>query len=189
MLLVNSLHLIKTSTLNLFYNVTGSLFNHSDNPNVSYTLDPTTDSIRYTTVRDVNSGEELCVFYGHTLWFMPAAQSSNCSTHIALSEAQVDDGCGGLSAVEPVNDNLFVNPYLEGNPDEIIPEEDLPFTRCKLPPEEEEVGSIRTGTHPTRLDILFTVSDTISTSMGCRYSRPASYHDTSQVRICPFSHP
>ncbi|KAF8798761.1 cytidine deaminase-like protein [Phlegmacium glaucopus] len=47
--------------------------------------------------------------------------------------------------MEPVNDNLFLNPYLEGDPNEIVPEEDLPFTRFKLPPEEEEVGSIRTA--------------------------------------------
>ena len=45
------------------------------------------------------------------------------------------------------HDNLFINPYLEGDPDEIISEEDLPFTRFKLPPEEEEVGSIRTSTY------------------------------------------
>ena len=45
------------------------------------------------------------------------------------------------------HDNLFVNPYLEGNPDEIMSEEDLPFTRFKLPPEEEEVESIRTSTY------------------------------------------
>jgi hypothetical protein len=44
------------------------------------------------------------------------------------------------------HDNLFLNPYLEGDPDEIISEEDLPFTRFKLPPEEEEIGSIRTST-------------------------------------------
>ena len=52
------------------------------------------------------------------------------------------------------HNNLFGNPYLEGDPDEIILEENLPLTRFKLPPEEEENGSIRTSkcvrtqTHP-----------------------------------------
>ena len=99
----------------------------------------------------------LCIFYGHELRFTPAAQSSNNSAHIAVPKVQVDDCRDGLSAVEPVNDNLFVNPYLEGDPDEIIREEDHPFTRFKLPPEEEEVGSIRTGMSPSCCpDMLFT---------------------------------
>ena len=58
----------------------------------------------------------------------------------------------------PDHDNLIVNPYLEGDPDEIISEEDLPFTRFKLPLEEEEVGSIRTSTIRTQthhhLDVI-----------------------------------
>lgn len=64
------------------------------------------------------------------------------------------------------HDHLFVNPYLEGDPDEIISEEDLPFTRFKLPPEEEEVGSIRTSTYVHQLiisssiDIKFTFLNT-----------------------------
>ena len=50
------------------------------------------------------------------------------------------------------HDNL--NPYLESDPDEIISEEDLPFTRFKLPPEEEEAGSIRTSTYVLKHFIL-----------------------------------
>ena len=58
--------------------------------------------------------------------------------------------------MEPGDDDLFVNPYVEGDPDEIVSEEDLPFTRFKPPPEEEEVESIRTGPYPTHCpDILF----------------------------------
>ena len=79
---------------------------------------------------------------------------------------------------------IFVNPYLEGDPDQIIPEEDLPFTRLQLPSEEEEVGSIRTGMYVPKLIVYHIhVSTTISTSMGCRYSRPAPYHDNAQVRV------
>ncbi|OSX60029.1 hypothetical protein POSPLADRAFT_1086915, partial [Postia placenta MAD-698-R-SB12] len=47
----------------------GSLFNHSSSPNVSYIIDTETESIRYTTIRAVTEGEELCIFYGHKLWF------------------------------------------------------------------------------------------------------------------------
>ncbi|KAF8349305.1 cytidine deaminase-like protein [Amanita rubescens] len=35
-------------------------------------------------------------------------------------------------------------PYLEGDPTDVIPDEQLPFTRFKLPPEEEDPDSIRT---------------------------------------------
>ncbi|KAF8194232.1 cytidine deaminase-like protein [Pholiota molesta] len=73
----------------------GSLFNHSEAPNVSYTLDTKLDCIKYTTVHDVHPDEELCIYYGQNL-------------------------------------------------DEIIPEDDLPFTRFKPPPDEEDPQSIRT---------------------------------------------
>ncbi|TFK40622.1 hypothetical protein BDQ12DRAFT_733838 [Crucibulum laeve] len=117
----------------------GSLFNHSDTPNVSFTLDSTTDSIRYTTVSDVNTGDELQIFYGHKLWFSPVDEMQ----HITI-DTRIEDGWGGLSAVIEDTESDCEGPFLDGNPDEIIPDEDLPFTRFKLPPEEEEPGSIRT---------------------------------------------
>ncbi|KAF9013443.1 hypothetical protein BDQ17DRAFT_603491 [Cyathus striatus] len=98
----------------------GSLFNHSNKPNVTFTLDKRTDSIRYTTVRDVNVDEELCIFYGHSLWFEPAG-IMNTSQGKTLE-----------------------NPYDSGSQDVLIEDQNLPFTRYKLPPEEEEPGSIRT---------------------------------------------
>ncbi|KAF9513872.1 hypothetical protein BS47DRAFT_1285833, partial [Hydnum rufescens UP504] len=42
----------------------GSLFNHSPSPNVSYTLDYVTLSIRYTTSQPIAAGEELFICYG-----------------------------------------------------------------------------------------------------------------------------
>ncbi|CAO1622264.1 unnamed protein product [Parajaminaea phylloscopi] len=42
----------------------GSLFNHSSVPSVSFSLDKESHSIRYTLVRDVAAGEELCISYG-----------------------------------------------------------------------------------------------------------------------------
>ena len=107
-----------------------------------------TDSIRYTTARDVQPGEELCIFYGHKLWFTPTEASiSNPVSEVA--EEIEDDGWGGLSLVGSGDGRTpggpLENPYKDGSPDEIIAEEELPFTRYKLPPEEETPDSIRTG--------------------------------------------
>ncbi|KAH6911373.1 cytidine deaminase-like protein [Coprinopsis sp. MPI-PUGE-AT-0042] len=134
----------------------GSIFNHHDPPNVSFSLDTSTDSIRYTTTRDIQPAEELCIFYGHKLWFTPSEALSSTSPGPGASEVENrDDGWGGLSLVDPSEQegedglgsykgHLIQNPYMEGDPDEILPEEDLPFTRYKLPPEEETPDTIRT---------------------------------------------
>ncbi|UZJ57236.1 hypothetical protein CBS101457_006556 [Exobasidium rhododendri] len=55
----------------------GSLFNHSyTTPNVSYTLDRATGTIRYTLMRDVMPEEELCISYGTgRMWWEEEAQS------------------------------------------------------------------------------------------------------------------
>ncbi|KAG5638251.1 hypothetical protein H0H81_001020 [Sphagnurus paluster] len=108
-------------------------------PNVLYTLDTSTDSIRYTTTRDIALGEELCIFYGHKLWFV----SSEASNMDNQSE-ELEDVWGGLLAVVDSADPT--GPYLDGDPQAFIEDEDLPFTRYKLPPEEEDMESIRTGT-------------------------------------------
>ncbi|KAG6874780.1 hypothetical protein C0992_006581 [Termitomyces sp. T32_za158] len=103
-----------------------------------------TESIRYTTVRDIVPDEELCIFYGHNLWFEPAGVSEKAASP---SELDAEDGWGGLSAVgenaDPVP-SQEESPFEKGDPDEVIPEEELPFTRYKLPPEEEDLDSIRT---------------------------------------------
>ncbi|KAJ3505047.1 hypothetical protein NLJ89_g7617 [Agrocybe chaxingu] len=112
----------------------GSLFNHSSSPSVSYSLDTKTDSIRYTTVRDVEAGEELCIFYGHKLWFSPADRN-----YTQIEEIEVEDGWGGLAA-----DVQITNPYEEGDQTEVIPENELPFVRLKQSPDEEDPESIRT---------------------------------------------
>ncbi|KAF9021076.1 cytidine deaminase-like protein [Hymenopellis radicata] len=107
----------------------GSLFNHSDVPNVSYELDHSTDSIRYITTRDIESGQELCIFYGHQLWFADANGSSQNGAHVSEDDE--------FSALPMIIEN-------ENNPEDIVAEADLPFTRLKPPPEEEDMASIRT---------------------------------------------
>ncbi|KAF8320630.1 uncharacterized protein EI90DRAFT_3001764 [Cantharellus anzutake] len=42
----------------------GSLFNHSQTPNITFSLDYGTMSIRYTTSRALAPGDELCICYG-----------------------------------------------------------------------------------------------------------------------------
>lgn len=65
---------------------------------------------------------------------------------ISEESVEADDGWGGLAAVGvDADDSPSSNPYAEGDQDEIIPEEDLPFTRFRPPPEEEDPESIRTG--------------------------------------------
>lgn len=130
----------------------GSLFNHSQQPNVTYTLDHETESIRYMTTRRIEEDEELCIFYGHKLWF--SAVDSDASP----SEAELndpDDGWGGLTGVEITQDKLSVldtqiRKYADGNPQEVPSEEDLPFTRIKLyrDDEEDELSSVRTREPP-----------------------------------------
>ncbi|KAI0669195.1 cytidine deaminase-like protein [Trametes maxima] len=118
----------------------GSLFNHSQRPNVSYTFDPASESIRYTTSRKVLPDEELCIFYGHKLWFDPVDAVDN--TTVVPDER--DDGWGGLASLnEGVSDHEaslwdLYNQFQEGESGEDVPEEQLPFTRLKLTPEDEE---------------------------------------------------
>ncbi|KAI9497328.1 hypothetical protein BDB00DRAFT_757073 [Zychaea mexicana] len=47
----------------------GSMFNHNTNPNVGYYRDFKNKVIRYTTTRDIEIDEEMCISYGSNLWF------------------------------------------------------------------------------------------------------------------------
>ncbi|KAJ7147514.1 hypothetical protein C8R43DRAFT_1088552 [Mycena crocata] len=116
----------------------GSLFNHSNHPNVSYTIDATSDCIHYTTTRDVEPEEELCIYYGSNLWFDPIATGANDLSF----EERADDGWGGLSSLDIPQNSL--PSFFDGSIDDVVPEEDLPFERFKPPPEEETADTIQT---------------------------------------------
>ncbi|KAJ7134532.1 cytidine deaminase-like protein [Mycena epipterygia] len=118
--------------LNIF-DFQGSLFNHSNSPNISYKIDPSTDSIHYTTTRNIEPDEELCIYYGHNLWFQVVAPDTIDSSP---NEQENDDGWGGVSNVDV--------PIFDGAVDDIVSEKDLPFERFKPPPEEETADTIRT---------------------------------------------
>lgn len=134
----------------------GSLFNHSESPNVSFSIESSTQTIRYTSARRIQEDEELCIFYGHNLWFTPLGSSSN-STQI--DGGDVDDAWGGLLDLSDVS-----NPFSEGNPREIMVESDLPFLRTKVIPDDENEnveGSVRTS--GCLLDLM--ISSPISTRL------------------------
>lgn len=130
---------------------TGSLFNHSNSPNLSFSLDTDTESIRYITTREILPDEELCIHYGHNLWFDPV-DGGTSSTTKSVREVELEDEWGGLSSLED-NDEAIEGehwPLLDGDPDETIPEEQLPFFRVQTMPEEikeEEPSAVRTGEH------------------------------------------
>lgn len=99
------------------------------------------NTIQYTTTRDIDSGEEMSISHETKSLFNPAGTEAKVP---ATSEA--DDRRGGLTAVDDENAEATVNPYTKGDQNEVILEEDLPFIRFKLPPEEEDAQSIRTST-------------------------------------------
>ncbi|KAF9350412.1 hypothetical protein BGX26_011403 [Mortierella sp. AD094] len=47
----------------------GSMFNHSNKPNVGFQRDFESKLIKYTTLREIQPEEELCISYGANLWF------------------------------------------------------------------------------------------------------------------------
>lgn len=104
------------------------------------------DSIRYVTTRDIQSEEELCIFYGHKLWFSPVEGVSKEYPNQGPQENL--DEWGGLSTLDYDHTAQIIhsaNPFTGGNPEEILSEEDLPFVRYKLPPDEEEPDAVRTS--------------------------------------------
>ncbi|KAI5120772.1 hypothetical protein M0805_004735 [Coniferiporia weirii] len=118
----------------------GSLFNHSNSPNVSFSVSPSTETIRYMTTRSIKTGEELCIFYGHRLWFKPAGETDAKDQSDYKFEAEND-----WEVLRFIMDDQ--NPFSTGKAADIIPEADLPFLRTRVTPEDEdedEEGSVRT---------------------------------------------
>ncbi|BGP26646.1 tRNA-specific adenosine deaminase subunit tad3 [Rhodotorula toruloides] len=82
----------------------GSLFNHSSLPNVTYSLDYSQYTISYRTAKPVQRGDELTIFYGHSVRF------SNSDVAAPL-DLQVDtdaeeDGWGGLGNLDSFDGKL-----------------------------------------------------------------------------------
>ena len=158
------------------YFVVGSLFNRSDTPNVSYSIDTATESIRFTTARAVEPGEELCIRYSHD----PSLSS----------EEPRPDG-----SAEPPGGSEASNHVLQAthDPNGILPDDDLPFTRVKLTfdeDDEETAETVRTGEHvPRSRTRLLMPNRKYSTGMGSRHPRPTTNNLRTEVGSPPSSVP
>lgn len=71
----------------------GSMFNHSSTPNVGFQRDIDNGLIRYSTLREIQVGEELCISYGPNLWFpdMEDPQDQNNSSGSGSTKGDVSD--------------------------------------------------------------------------------------------------
>lgn len=105
----------------------GSIFNHSSNPNVTYELDNAHACIRYTTTRVIQPDEELCIYYGHSLWF-EAAESSPTTNLVENRTPQAE--AFNLAGLENI-DIRIEQPRL-------YLEEELPFERVNIKEEEDD---------------------------------------------------
>ncbi|KIK95314.1 hypothetical protein PAXRUDRAFT_827152 [Paxillus rubicundulus Ve08.2h10] len=120
----------------------GSLFNHSGQPNVSFSIDSARECITYTSARVINLDEELCIFYGHKLWFDPVddivyTSNSQRGTSELNDEA---DPWGGLARIQGNTADLIAGTptKLHRKIDELVEEGGLPFTWKKLALQKEE---------------------------------------------------
>ncbi|KAF9963184.1 hypothetical protein BGZ70_007586 [Mortierella alpina] len=73
----------------------GSMFNHANKPNVGFQRDFVNKVIRYSALRDIQAGEELCISYGPNLWFpdMEKDEQDQAEGHGA-------DGAGNWSGTD-----------------------------------------------------------------------------------------
>ncbi|GAA6016511.1 hypothetical protein JCM10207_002822 [Rhodosporidiobolus poonsookiae] len=151
----------------------GSLFNHSSTPNVSYSLDHAQYTISYRAAKPIQAGEELCIFYGHSVSFANSASSGAAANDVE----SVDDGWGGLGAVGS-----------EAGQDEREEEEDTPeeLKRIKalkkLTPEElderdtEIVGFDEEGFNWKRVTDIIDPEDAVLSTMPCYAITIAARH-------------
>ncbi|KAF8945008.1 hypothetical protein BGZ47_003398 [Haplosporangium gracile] len=87
----------------------GSMFNHSSTPNVGFQRDIDNGLIRYSTLREIQVGEELCISYGPSLWFpnMEGPQGQNNSggaTKEAVSDSEDETAESFFSRIQ-LSDN------------------------------------------------------------------------------------
>lgn len=84
----------------------GSMFNHSTRAqNVRWSRNTEQDYIIYTSICDIQAGEELCISYGsRLLWFDDVEgndQARSCShEQVAREEEDMDVGGGTLAELE-----------------------------------------------------------------------------------------
>ncbi|KAF9982857.1 hypothetical protein BGZ65_002434 [Modicella reniformis] len=86
----------------------GSMFNHSNNPNVGFQRDFDNKVIRYTTLREIQPNEELCISYGSNLWFpdMEQGQVKDEEAKSEFSDSDDQTGDAFLAKLQLLNDEV-----------------------------------------------------------------------------------
>ncbi|KAJ8293198.1 tRNA-specific adenosine deaminase subunit tad3 [Rhodotorula toruloides] len=83
----------------------GSLFNHSASPNVTYSLDYSQYTISYRTAKPVQRGDELLIFYGHSVRFSHSDAAAPQDAQVEDVET-AEDGWGGLGNLDSFDGKL-----------------------------------------------------------------------------------
>ncbi len=129
------------------YRDVGSLFNHSSTPNLIYKIDKSSQTIRFSTTRPIESGEELCIFYAHNLWFEDTSQSDTRPRR-AVRQIEEDNGpdvFADLSKIDIEKDQS----------EEFVPDEDLPFEEVRyMDSEDEDLDDIPTSLFSSSINAL-----------------------------------
>ena len=112
---------------------------------MSFSVDIARERIVYTSTRAIQPDEELCIFYGHQLWFDPV-DGPPSRTPDKLENADPWDGLADIQG--HVDDNVAST----SSDRDIVAEDDLPFTwkKLALDKEEEQLGDIELGMHALR---------------------------------------
>ena len=93
----------------------------------------------------------LSIFYGHRLWFTPSGSrppSRNGVNGHVNSSAEEDGWIDFRELLAEEERDIEENPFSSGDPDDVVPEEELPFWRTRVTvadDEEDQEGSVRTG--------------------------------------------
>lgn len=95
----------------------GSLFNHADPPNLKYTIDYLTESIRYETTRCIRQGEELTIWYGpaEKLWFETLESKQSWHTPGSTFQLSADSAfqdCTELPIDSFLSTSSDINPHV-----------------------------------------------------------------------------
>jgi len=83
----------------------GSLFNHSQHPNLNYTVDHDQLIIRYRAARAIAAQEELTITYGSSskLWFEDKSVDSTESSRTSMLHDYLDDENAFLGVLQVDN--------------------------------------------------------------------------------------
>ena len=132
-------------------------------------IDTSSESIRYMTTRTVQTDEELCIFYGHKLWFEPVESTLGVKNSVKAS-SEDDDVQDEWKMLQKLSlddmDNEQINPFIEGNPRDLLEDLDMPIIHTSISPEEEDEENFLTGSSHYTIFHFCCSHFTISLSLG-----------------------